>query len=97
VISNGYNDGYNQQQGYQQNWQQLPPYQQQQQQQQQQLQGTPYQSHNTPYQGQRHIEAPPLVHAHTMPALGSSREGSVQEGVVTADGGRTPRKRGLFR
>ncbi|KAI4923308.1 hypothetical protein J4E85_008345 [Alternaria conjuncta] len=92
VISNGYNDSYNQQ-SYQQNWQQLPtPYQQQQ---QQQLQGTPYQSHNTPYQGQRHIEAPPLVHAHTMPALGSSS--SAQEGVVTADGGRTPRKRGLFR
>ncbi|KAH6872134.1 Di-sulfide bridge nucleocytoplasmic transport domain-containing protein [Alternaria rosae] len=90
VISNGY-DNYTQQQSYQQNWQQLPPYQQQQQQQQH----TPYQNHNTPYQGQRHIEAPPLVHAHTMPALTSSS--LAQEGMATADGGRTPRKRGLFR
>jgi hypothetical protein len=73
----------NYQQNYQQNWQQLPPYQQQ--------QHTPYQGH-TPY-SQRHIEAPPLVHAHTMPAL----TGSAQEGVAVTDGGRTPRKRGLFR
>ncbi|CAN9101459.1 unnamed protein product [Alternaria alternata] len=69
-------------QSYQQNWQQIPQYQQQ---------HTPYQS-NTPY-SQRHIEAPPLVHAHTMPALPSS----AQEGAPVLDGGKTPRKRGLFR
>jgi hypothetical protein len=90
VISNGYiqdHDNYpppsgNYKQGYQQNWQQLPPYQQQ---------HAPYQSH-TPY-SQRHIEAPPLVHAHTMPALPST----AQEGVSVSEGGKTPRKRGLFR
>ncbi|KAF1948001.1 hypothetical protein EJ02DRAFT_449466 [Clathrospora elynae] len=68
VPSNSYIDQnqHNFQHAYQQNWQQLPPYQQQ----------TPFQNH-TPYaqgQGQmRHIEAPPppLIHAHSMPALPS--------------------------
>ncbi|KAL1800790.1 hypothetical protein ACET3X_001132 [Alternaria dauci] len=69
-------------QSYQQNWQQVPQYQQQ---------HTPYQNH-TPY-SQRHIEAPPLVHAHTMPALPSS----AQEGAPVLDSAKTPRKRGLFR
>ncbi|KAJ4376483.1 hypothetical protein N0V83_001767 [Neocucurbitaria cava] len=53
-------------------------------------QNTPYQ---TPYGGMRHIEAPPLVHAQSMPAVPTAS----QEGVALADERKTPRKKGLFR
>ncbi|KAK1911402.1 hypothetical protein P3342_012703 [Pyrenophora teres f. teres] len=90
VASNNYQETYQQNanyQAYQQNWQQLPQYPQQ--------QHTPYHQHQhrdqTPYPQRRHIEAPPLVHANTMPALSSNS--LPQDGVEVGK----PRKRGLFR
>jgi hypothetical protein len=53
-------------------------------------QHTPYQ---TPYGGMRHVEAPPLVHAQSMPALPMV----AQEGVGLLEDRKTPRKKGLFR
>ncbi|KAF1842620.1 uncharacterized protein K460DRAFT_370588 [Cucurbitaria berberidis CBS 394.84] len=66
------------QQAFQQNWQQ-------------QQQNTPFQ---TPYGGMRHIEAPPLIHAQSMPALPSVAQ---QEGAPVLEERRSPRKKGLFR
>jgi hypothetical protein len=53
-------------------------------------QHTPYQA---PYAGTRHIEAPPLVHTQSMPALPMV----AQEGVGLLEDRKTPRKKGLFR
>ncbi|KAH7078049.1 Di-sulfide bridge nucleocytoplasmic transport domain-containing protein [Paraphoma chrysanthemicola] len=53
-------------------------------------QHTPYQ---TPYGSMRHIEPPPLLHAHSMPALPMAP----QESVGLLEDRKTPRKRGLFR
>lgn len=57
---------------------------------QQNWQQTPYQ---TPYGGMRHIEAPPLQHSQSMPAVPMAS----QEPVAMIEDRKTPRKRGLFR